>query len=134
MLSLLFLASGQRPERHVINLPTSKRLTAPSIGRVATTNSFPATIALSPDGRYAALLNDGYGVQEVKAHQSIAVLEFSTNNLSDFHDERFPDDSHQSYFLGFVFGGDGKHLFASVESITAPNGQKRGSSSHGIVV
>ena len=102
MLSLLFLASGQRPERHVINLPTSKRLTAPSIGRVATTNSFPATIALSPDGRYAALLNDGYGVQEVKAHQSIAVLEFSTNKLSDFPDERFPEDAHQSYFLGLT--------------------------------
>jgi len=134
MLSLLFLASGQRPERHVINLPTSKRLTAPSIGRVATTNSFPATIALSPDGRYAALLNDGYGVQEVKAHQSIAVLEFSTNKLSDFPDERFPEDAHQSYFLGLVFGGDGKHLYASVGSITDPNGEKRGDTGNGIAV
>ena len=52
-------------------LPTSKMLTVPSPGRIGSTNSFPATMVLSPDGRYAALLNDGYGTQETLAHQSI---------------------------------------------------------------
>ena len=133
-LSFLFLALGQRSDRHVIHLPTSKGLRTPSIGRIATTNSFPATIALSPDGRYAALLNDGYGDQEDMAHQSIAVLDLSTNKLSDFPDQRFPEDGHQSYFLGLVFGADGKHLYASVGSITDPNGEKPGDTGNGIAV
>ncbi len=45
-------------------LPTSKMLTVPAPGRIGSTNSFPATMVLSPDGHYAALLNDGYGTQE----------------------------------------------------------------------
>ena len=48
----------------VIQLPTSKNLTLPVPGYLARTNSFPATIAVSPDHRYAALLNMGYGTQE----------------------------------------------------------------------
>ena len=54
-----------------IMLPTSKMLTVPSPGRIGSTNSFPATMVVSPDGHYAALLNDGYGTQETLAHQSI---------------------------------------------------------------
>ncbi|HYL14699.1 MAG TPA: bifunctional YncE family protein/alkaline phosphatase family protein [Terriglobales bacterium] len=131
---ILFFASAQRTERHAINLPTSKMLSAPSIGRIGFTNSFPATIALSPDGRYAALLNDGYGVQETQAHQSIAILDMNTNELSDFRDDRFPEDAHQSYFLGLVFSSDGKQLYASVGSVTDPNGEKPGDTSNGIAV
>ena len=72
-----------------IPLSTSKILLTPSPGRIASTNSFPATIALSPDDRYAALLNDGYGTQETLATQSIAVLDLKTNQLADFPDKRF---------------------------------------------
>ena len=56
-------AQDRRPENESISLPTSKTLMIPSPGRIASTNSFPATIALSPDGRYAALLNNGYGAR-----------------------------------------------------------------------
>ena len=56
-----------------INLPSSKTLTVPVPGYLARTNSFPATIAVSPDGRYAALLNQGYGTQESGARQSILI-------------------------------------------------------------
>src|SRR5271167_2234455 len=93
--------AGDRSRR--INLPTSKTLTLPIPGYLARTNSFPATIALSPDGRYAALLNDGYGTQETLATQSIAVLDLKTNQLSDYPDQRFGEEAHQSYFLGLVF-------------------------------
>jgi DNA-binding beta-propeller fold protein YncE len=119
-----------------IPLPSSKVLTVPSPGRIGNTNSFPATIALSPDGRYAALLNDGYGTQEDLARQSIAILDLKTNQLADFPDKRFGDeeDIHQSYFLGLVFGSDGKHLYASVGSITDPTGQKAGNMGNGIAV
>ena len=102
-----------------ISLPTSKNLTIPTPGHIGSTNSFPATIAISPDGRYAALLNNGYGTQETMAMQSIAVLDLKSNDmkanqLSDYPDKRFGEEVHQSYFLGLVFGSDGKHLYASV--------------------
>ena len=42
--------------------------------------------------------------------------------------------SHQSYFLGLVFGSDGKHLYASVGSITDPTGEKPGNTGNGIAV
>lgn len=130
------LASAQesKPEASSISLPSSKMLTTPTPGRIGSTNSFPATIALSPDGRYAALLNDGYGTQETLATQSIAVLDLKTNQLSDFPDKRFGEEVHQSYFLGLVFGSDGKHLYASVGSITDPTGQKAGDTGNGIAV
>jgi len=84
-------------------LPTSKMLSAPSPGRIGSTNSFPATMVLSPDGRFAVLLNDGYGTQETMAHQSIAVLDLKTNQIAEYPDARLSDESHQSYFIGLAF-------------------------------
>ncbi len=106
----------------------------PTPGRIASTNSFPATIAISPDGRYAALLNNGYGTQETIATQSIAILDLKTNQLFDYPDRRFGEEVHQSYFNGLVFGSDGKHLYASVGSITDATGEKPGDTGNGIAV
>jgi DNA-binding beta-propeller fold protein YncE len=128
------LAQDRPPATSSIPLPTSKSLTVPTPGRIGSTNSFPATITVSPDGRYAALLNDGYGTQETMAMQSIAVLDLKTNQITDFPDRRFGEEVHQSYFLGLVFGSDGKHLYASVGSITDPTGQKPGDTGNGIAV
>jgi DNA-binding beta-propeller fold protein YncE len=128
------LAQARPPATSSIPLPTSKTLTVPTPGRIGSTNSFPATITLSPDGRYAALLNDGYGTQETMAMQSIAVLDVKTNQITDFPDRRFGEEVHQSYFLGLVFGSDGKHLYASVGSITDPTGKKPGDTGNGIAV
>jgi hypothetical protein len=119
-----------------INLPTSKTLTVPVPGYLARTNSFPATIAVSPDGRYAALLNQGYGTQESGARQSIGILDLSNNQLRDFPDDRLSDDysTRQSYFIGLAFSSDGKHLYASMGSITDPTGEKPKSTGNGIAV
>jgi len=133
-LPLILSAQDPHPDGTSIPLPTSKSLTVPAPGRIASTNSFPATIALSPDAHYVALLNNGYGTQETLATQSIAVLDLKTNHLSDYPDNRFGDESHQSYFLGLVFSSDGKHLYASVGSITDPAGQKPGDTGDGIAV
>ena len=127
-------AQDRQPAASSISLPTSKTLTLPSPGRIASTNSFPATIAISPDGRYAALLNDGYGTQETLGTQSIAILDLKTNQLADYPDKRFGEEAHQSYFLGLVFGSDGKHLYASVGSITDPKGEKPPDTGNGIAV
>jgi DNA-binding beta-propeller fold protein YncE len=137
LFALSLLASAQTPassDRPPINLPTSKMLTVPSPGRIGSTNSFPATIVVSPDGRYAAMLNDGYGTQETLAQQSIAVLDLKANKIADFPDARFSPDSHQSYFLGLAFSSDGKHLYASVGSISDPTGEKPGDLGNGIAV
>jgi DNA-binding beta-propeller fold protein YncE len=119
-----------------INLPTSKSLTLPVPGYLGRTNSFPATIALSPDGRYAALLNQGYGTEEAGGRQSIAILDLSNNQLHDFPDDRLSDEysNHQSYFIGLAFSSDGKHLYASMGSITDPTGEKPTSTGNGIAV
>jgi len=119
-----------------INLPTGKKLTVPVPGYLGRTNSFPATIAVSPDGRYAALLNQGYGTQEAQARQSIAILDLSNNQLRDFPDDRLSDDysTRQSYFIGLAFSTDGKHIYASMGSITDPTGEKPKSTGNGIAV
>jgi DNA-binding beta-propeller fold protein YncE len=128
--------SAQTPHNDTkpINLPSSKMLSAPSPGRIGDTNSFPVTMVVSPDGHYAALLNDGYGTQQALAHQSIAVLDLTSNHIYDYPDARLGDDSHQSYFLGLAFSSDGKHLYASVGSLTDPAGEKTGDTGNGIAV
>ncbi len=128
------IAQEPKPDTSSISLPTSKTLTIPTPGRIGSTNSFPATIVISPDGRYAALLNNGYGTQETMAMQSIAILDLKTNQITEYPDKRFGEDVHQSYFLGLVFGSDGKHLYASVGSITDPTGEKAGDTGNGIAV
>ena len=118
---LLFMVARANERLHKINLPTSKTLTLPVPGFIARTNSYPATIALSPDGRYAALLNQGYGTEQSGVRQSIAILDLSDNQLRDFPDERLRGDEKttlQSYFIGLAFSTDGKHLYASMSSIT----------------
>ncbi len=123
-------SAGQPP----VMLPTSKMLTVPSPGRIGSTNSFPATMVISPDGNYAALLNDGYGTQEMLAHQSISVLNLKTNQIVEYPDARLSDESHQSYFIGMAFSSEGKHLYASVGSLTDPTGAKAGNTGNGIAV
>ena len=76
---LLFMVGRANERSHKIDLPTSKTLTVPVPGFIARTNSFPATIAVSPDGRYAALLNQGYGTEQSGVRQSIAILDLSNN-------------------------------------------------------
>jgi DNA-binding beta-propeller fold protein YncE len=117
-----------------VPLPTSKRLIGASPGVMGSLNGFTSTIALSPDKRYAALLNDGYGTQRGHAHQSIAILDLSTNQVSDFPEERLSDEAHQSYFIGLAFSLDGGHLYASMGSITDPTGEKAGNTGNGIAV
>jgi DNA-binding beta-propeller fold protein YncE len=132
---LLSSLQAQAPaDKQVVHLPTSKILSAPVPGRLGRTNNFPATIALSPDGRYAAFLNDGYGSQDTRGLQSISVLDFETNQIMEFPDDRFPEEAKQSLFLGLVFSSDGTRLYASVGSLTDPEGKNPGHTGNGIAV
>jgi len=132
--ALVLLAAQNQKEPRQIQLPTSKSLTLPSPGALGSLNGFAAAMAVSPNGRYAAILNDGYGTQKNQAHQSIAILDLNTNQLTDFPEDRLPEDAHQSYFIGLGFSSDGNHLYASIGSITDPTGEKPGDTGNGIAV
>lgn len=91
-------------------------------------------MALSPDGKYLALLNDGYGTFESDYRQSIAVLDIASNKLTDFPDSRLARKAHQTYFYGLAFSLDGKKLYASMSSMTDPTGKDSGDTGTGVVV
>jgi DNA-binding beta-propeller fold protein YncE len=124
---------AQEPEK-TINLPSGQILLSPVPGRPQPTNSFPTAVALSPDGRYLALLNNGRGTAESGYQQSIAILDLVTNQVSDFPDSRLKLDARQTYFLGLAFASDGRRIYASIASLTDPIGQRPGDTGNGIAV
>ncbi len=105
-------------------LPTSKQLASVVPGAPTRTNSLPMTVAVSPDRRYLALLNAGYGTFESRYEQSIAIYDTATGKLSDFPEPRTASGAPQTLFQGLAFSSDGGHLYASFESLTAPEGRK----------
>ena len=127
------LLTQQPATRSGMTLPSSKTL-APAPGRLGRLNSFPVTIAVSPDGRYAAMLHAGYGAQEDRGHQSISVVNLATSQIADFPEERLPEEAHQSYFVGLAFSADGHHIYASLGSISDPTGEKAGDTGNAIAV
>src|SRR3984957_7413087 len=131
---ILCVGLGVSQEQERTRLPTSKAVVKPTPGAPQRTNGFPETIALSPDGRYAALLNNGFGTAESGMKQSIAILDMQTNQVTDFPEDRLGEEAHQSYFLGLAFSSDGTHLYASLGSISDPTGEKPGNTGNGIAV
>jgi DNA-binding beta-propeller fold protein YncE len=127
-------AQAHPPDQKHINLPTSKILWEPVAGNPQKTNSFPTNAALSPDGRYLAILNNGRGSAESQFQQSIAVLDLETHQLKDYPDPRLKVNAHQTYFLGLAFGSDGKEIYASIASLTDPEGRRSGDTGNGIAV
>src|SRR5277367_1201934 len=132
LLTPLFAQNSGVP--HQVNLPTSKVLNLPTPGYIGQLNGFTPTIALSPDGHYAAFLNDGYGAQQEQAHQSIGILDLQSNQATNFPEERLSEEAKQSYFIGLAFSSDGGKLYASIGSITDPTGEKPGDLGNGIAV
>ena len=134
-LSLGFRMLSAFQERGArISLSTSKLLLEPVPGNPLPTNSFPAAFALSSDGKYLAVLNDGYGTFESGYQQSIGVLDIATNKLTDFPDARLQRRAHQTYFYGLAFSSNGKKLYVSIGSITDPLGKDAGDTGTGIAV
>ncbi len=111
-------ALAQSPTgKREVPLPTSKSLSLPAPGQPQRTNSFPTALALSPDGRYLAILNNGRGTADSGFRQSIAMLDLSSNQLHDFPDPRLAIDARQTYFLGLAWSSDGRELYASMASL-----------------
>ena len=124
VLILVSIAVGQSsPQKQEQNLPSSKTLQLPVPGAPQRTNSFPTAVALSPDGKYLAILNNGRGAAQSKFQQSIALLDLGSNQLRDFPDARLGVDAKQTYFLGLAWSSDGSELYASIASLTDPEGK-----------
>ncbi len=134
MVCLPLLAQqSAAPAQGPVALPTSKLL-YPAPGNPQRSNSLPTALAVSPDGRYVAVLNAGYGTRESGNAQSIAILDLSTGKLTDFPDLRLKPGLHQDYSWGLAFNVEGDELFASIISTTDPEGGKEGNVGNGIAV
>jgi DNA-binding beta-propeller fold protein YncE len=120
--------------RSRVSLSTSKMLMLPVPGKPQKTNSFPTATALSPDGKYLAILNNGYGTAESEKRQSIAVLDLASHTVADFPDPRLGLHARQTYFLGLAFSAGGSKLYASMGSMSDPTGAKPGDTGNGIAV
>jgi hypothetical protein len=97
-------------------------------------NNFPTAAAISPDGRFAVLLHSGFGAYTSGEKQSLTVLNLEADTVRDFPDDRLGKQAKQTYFLGLAFSADGKHLYASMASLTDPLGKQKGSAGNGIAV
>ncbi|HST11634.1 MAG TPA: beta-propeller fold lactonase family protein, partial [Terriglobales bacterium] len=91
-------------------------------------------LALSPDHRYLAVLNNGYGSYTSDQKQSIAILDLASNRLTDFPESLMASGAAQTFFHGLAFSSDGRHLYASVGSLTDPLGEKKGNVGNGILI
>jgi len=97
-------------------------------------NNFPTAVAISPDARFAVFLHSGFGAYSSGEKQSLTVLNLETDTIRDFPDDHLAAHARQSYFLGLAFSLDGKHLYASMASLTDPLGKEKGSTGNGIAV
>src|SRR5271166_5920053 len=122
------------PAKKEVPLPSSKKLLLPVPGGPQRTNSFPTAIALSPDGKYLAILNNGRGTAESRFQQSIALLDLTSNQVRDFPDSRLGVNARQTYFLGLAWSSDGSELYASMASLTDPEGKSPGDTGNGTAV
>jgi DNA-binding beta-propeller fold protein YncE len=103
-------------------------------GNPQPTNNLPTVLAISPDQRYVAVLNNGYGSYTSDQKQSIAILDVASNRLTDFPESLMGSGAAQTFFHGMAYSSDGRHLYASVGSLTDPLGEKKGDVGNGILV
>ncbi len=130
----LLLLGLQTVAAQSVDLPTSKQLVGEIPGHPQRLNSLPMSMAVSPGGRYVVTVNAGYGTFESKYEQSLAVLDTQTGRIEDFPDSRTLVGAKQTLYSGLAFSRDGKHLYASMGSETAPLGDGKDATGNGVVV
>jgi DNA-binding beta-propeller fold protein YncE len=132
---LLFLACSLVAQEapRTTQLPNGKLL-ADVPGNPRPINNLPTAVSISPDGHFAVLLHSGFGSYTSGEKQSLSVLNLETDELTDWPDDRLGSKARQTYFLGLAFSLDGKHVFASMASLTDPLGKQKNSTGNGIAV
>ncbi len=122
------------PTSRPLPLPTSKQLQLPEPGGAQALNSLPMAAAWSPDHRYLAIVNAGFGTLESGYAQSIAVMEADSGAVKDYPEARAELGAAQTLYSGIAFSSDGRWLYVSVDSLSAPLGGKPGQTGNGILV
>jgi DNA-binding beta-propeller fold protein YncE len=117
-----------------IDLPTSKQIARPVPGSPQRLNSLPMSMAVSPDARYVVTVNAGYGTFESNYMQSLAVLDTQAGTVADFPEADTSARAKQTLYSGLAFSRDGRHLYASMGSVTDPLGTASGDTGSGVVV
>ena len=125
---------SQRDGATRIDLPTSKQLIEPVPGGPQRLNGLPVTMAVSPDGRFVVTVNAGFGTVESGYMQSLAVVDTATGAVADFPDKRTLVRAAQTLYSGLAFSGDGRHVYASMASLSDPEGKKPGHTGSGVAV
>lgn len=82
---------------------TPQNLTLTPAGKQIKLGNFPMGGAVSPDGRYLAVTNDGQGTQ------SLQVVDLHLNQVI----QTISYNSPEALYVGIAFSPDGKHLYAS---------------------
>jgi len=131
LVAALAAAQNSQPPIH---LPSSKEILSPVPGSPQQLNSLPMSAAWSPDHRYLAFVNAGFGTVESNYEQSIAVLDTSTGKLTDFPDPRTAIVTPQTMYSGIAFSSDGSRLYVSFDSLSEPTGGKPDATGNAIVV
>jgi len=126
--------AAQDSAKKEMNLPSGHQLLLPVPGGAQRTNSLPISTTASPDGRWVLTLNAGYGTVESGYEQSLAVLNVKTGALRDFPDSRTLVKAKQSFFSGLAFSADGTRVYASLASLTDPEGRTKGDTGSGVAV
>jgi len=134
LAAMAFATSQATAAAQQVDLPTSKALIGEIPGHAQKLNSLPISMAVSPDSRYVVTVNVGYGTFESQYDQSLAVLDTQTGRVADFPDVRTGLRDKQSLYSGLAFSRDGKHIYASMGSITDPEGDGKKAVGNGIAV
>ncbi|MDP9051824.1 MAG: YncE family protein, partial [Acidobacteriota bacterium] len=116
-----------------LDLPTGKQLGVVP-GNPQRLNSLPMSMAVTPDSRYVVTVNAGYGTFESRYEQSLAVMDTQTGTVVDFPDDRTDLRLKQTLYSGLAFNKDGRHLYASMASLTEPVGDGKTSTGNGVIV
>jgi DNA-binding beta-propeller fold protein YncE len=116
--SLLSQSGSWQP----VPLPSGKILYEPPAGRfLSNLNAFPINSAVSPNGRYIAFLNNGYGHPSSGFRKSIAIYDRVNGQLSDTPEPGTglnfdgPTDISTIYY-GIAFSSSGSRLYVSIAS------------------
>ena len=119
--SLSSLANSQDSD-FPVRLPSGKVLLAPAAGAfLSDLNAFPINSTTSPDGRYLAFLNNGYGNAASGFRKSVAIYDRVTGHIADFTDPGTgllfdgPADI-TTLFYGIAFSSTGRRLYVSIAS------------------
>lgn len=126
-------APVEMPGGH-IDLPSSKQIVGVVPGSPQRLGSLPIAIAVSPDGRWVATVNGGYGSFESSYEHSVSVMDTTTGKVTESVDTRTPGRSAQVLNAGLVFSADGTKLYGTIVSETDPEGKKDGDTGSGIQV